>query len=294
MARKKKGKQDNKTLLMYLLAAVILAGGFWYSFDGTARIQRWLWNRERVPVNAHFYLHDSIPQKTIEVIGQRFYQPEWFTQGFTIYGRRLWVGTGQRGRSKVIEAGLYRDTTYQQVNLPDQYFGEGIAIVRDSLIYQLTYQSRVAFVYQMDNLERLRTFNYQTEGWGLEYWPEEDLLIQSDGTEKLYFRDPDDFSVVKSVSVKDDYGKITKINELELIERELWANLWGTETIIQIDPATGEVVSQVDAAPVMRKVRRNAITGVLNGIAYDAQREIIWLTGKNWPKRYAVRLVEDE
>lgn len=276
------------------LIAILLLISLWFWFDGTARVQRWIWNSRNQPVNTNFALDAHVPSLNMKMLGDRPYNPDWFTQGLTIHNSRLWIGTGRKGRSSVIEAGLYSDSVYQRVDLSSQYFGEGIDIVRDSLLYQLTYKSGEAFVYAIENLKRVRRFSYDTEGWGLIYLPGKDRLLQSDGSSTLYYRNPDSFEIEQKVTVRDAIGELAKINEMEWAYGAVWANVWGAEVIVRIDPETGKVTGKVDMSPVLRSVRRNAVTGVLNGIAYDPDQDVFWVTGKNWPRRYAVRIESDQ
>jgi glutamine cyclotransferase len=176
----------------------------------------------------------------------------------------------------------------QQVDLDEQHFGEGIAVVGDR-IFQLTWQSNVAFVYDRTTLTVQEQFDYPTEGWGLTY--DDTDLIMSDGTATLYRRDPQTFAETGRVDVRAGGDYVPMLNELEYVDGEVFANIWQTDMIARIDPATGEVVGWIDLSGLMDAPAAANPDAVLNGIAYDATGDRLFLTGKLWPTLFEIDLV---
>jgi len=211
-----------------------------------------------------------------------------FTQGLAYEGGILYEGTGIRGQSSLRRVDLESGAVEQRVDLDPRYFGEGIAIVDDRII-QLTWQANVGFVYDKETFVREREFEYPTEGWGLTY--DGTQLIMSDGTNRLYFLDPNVFVETKRIEVSDPTGTVGQLNELEYIDGEIFANVWRTDYIVRIDPATGEVVGRIDLAGLLPTADRDFRTDVLNGIAYDEENDRLLVTGKRWPKLFHIDLV---
>jgi glutamine cyclotransferase len=213
------------------------------------------------------------------------HDPNAFTQGLVVHEGQLYEGTGLEGESSLRRVDLASGRVDRRRALDDRYFGEGIAIL-DRRIYQLTWQSRVGFIYDLETFERLGTFAYEGEGWGLTH--DGDELIMSDGTPVVRFLDPDTLEVTRTITVRDGDTPVGELNELEYIEGEVWANVWRTDRIVRFDPADGRVVGWVDFGDLYP--RRAANADVLNGIAYDADAERIFITGKNWPQLYEIVL----
>jgi glutamine cyclotransferase len=200
----------------------------------------------------------------------------------------LYEGTGQRGASSVRRVELETGQVLQQVDLATEYFGEGIAVVGERLI-QLTWTEQTAFIYDRESLARIGEFRYSNEGWGLTY--DGARLIMSNGTFVLAFRDPNTFSLLDSVQVHDADTPIVRLNELEYINGELFANVWRTDLIARINPATGEVTGWLDMTGLLPEADRTGRqVDVLNGIAYDEASGHLLLTGKYWPKLFEIRL----
>jgi glutamine cyclotransferase len=176
----------------------------------------------------------------------------------------------------------------QRYDLSPDFFGEGITIFGDKL-YQLTWQSHVGFVYDKDSFELLQTFSYPTEGWGLTH--DGERLIMSDGTANLYFWDPETLQEIDRVEVRDQQGQpITQLNELEYIEGEVYANVWRTDQIVRINPDTGQVLGWITLSGLLSTADLAQPVDVLNGIAYDAETERLFITGKWWPKLFEIEL----
>ncbi|MCO6451980.1 MAG: glutaminyl-peptide cyclotransferase [Caldilineales bacterium] len=210
-----------------------------------------------------------------------------FTQGLVYDNGILFESTGLNGRSSLRRVSLEDGVVLQKRDVPSEHFAEGIALVDDRII-QLTWLTHKAFVYDAGTFDLLDEFAYPTEGWGLTY--DGERLIMSDGTDNLYFRDPDTFTLLGSVKVRDGGQPVVRLNELEYIEGEVYANIWQTDRITRIDPASGQVVGWIDLTGLLPPEDR-ARANVLNGIAYDAETDRLFVTGKLWPKLFEIRLV---
>jgi glutamine cyclotransferase len=218
------------------------------------------------------------------------HDPQAFTQGLDIHDGVLYEGTGLNGRSSLRRVDLETGEVLQQTDLAEQYFGEGI-VVNGDRIYQITWQSQQAFVYDRETFEVIDTHTYPTEGWGIT--SDGERLIMSDGTSTLFFRDPETFAEVRHVQVLDGEQPVTRLNELEWVNGEVWANVWQTDRIVRIDPATGAVRGWIDLTGLLQpEDQAGAKVDVLNGIAVDEATGSIYVTGKLWPVLYEIELVE--
>jgi glutaminyl-peptide cyclotransferase len=217
------------------------------------------------------------------------HNPDHFTQGLEIHNGYLYEGTGQEGKSGIYKENLANGKILQEHRLEDQYFGEGITILNDKL-YELTYKSRIGFIYDANTFDLLKTWTYKSlEGWGLTN--DGTNLIMSDGTENLTFIDPQTFNIVKVLQVCDDKRVIKNLNELEFIDGEIWANIWLTNEVVRIDSKTGKVTGEIDFTGLLGAKYQNQEEDVLNGIAYDHEKKKLYLTGKLWPKLFEIQLV---
>jgi glutamine cyclotransferase len=222
-----------------------------------------------------------------EIVAVYPHDPGAFTQGLAIEAGQLYEGTGQYGASTVRRVDLTSGRPEKQRALNPRYFGEGIAIL-DGLLFQLTWQNGAAVVYHLDTFEVERTMPYDGEGWGLTHDGRE--LIMSDGSAIIRFRDPGTFAVTREIEVKDHGVPVTKLNELEYIDGEIWSNIWYDDRIVRISPADGAVLGYIDLATLYPQSARSS-EAVLNGIAYDAAAERLFVTGKNWPQLYEIKVV---
>lgn len=202
-----------------------------------------------------------------------------FTQGLEFNGNTLYEGTGQNGSSLVAKIDLTSGNPTKEVNLDPSYFGEGITILGDN-IYQITWQQQKCFVYNKETLEKTNEITYSGEGWGL--CNDSKNIIMTDGSERLYFRNPQTFEIIKTIEVYDNQGPITNLNELEYIDGKIYANVWQQNYIIVIDPNSGKVIKKIDCSEVVLKAKGGG--EVLNGIAYQPATKKFFLTGKNWSK----------
>jgi glutamine cyclotransferase len=226
----------------------------------------------------------DVPVHGIEVIKAYPHDPEAFTQGLVIANGELFEGTGRNGASSLRRVELETGELLQRKNLGARYFGEGITIL-DHRIYQLTWQSHIGFVYDLQSFEQLQTFFLPGEGWGITHDGEH--LIVSDGTSALRFLDPDTFKELKRVMVTETGQPLDKLNELEFIDGEIWANVWYTDLIVRIDPQSGEVRSKLDLSVLNQQ---KSSDDVLNGIAWDAEKQRLFVTGKLWPELYEIKV----
>lgn len=210
-----------------------------------------------------------------------------FTQGLVYLDGVLYEGTGLKGQSTIRKVRLENGEVLQVQKNEAHHFGEGIAIVGKSLV-QLTWQSEVGFVYDLATFQRAKTFTYRGEGWGLAY--DGKRLVMSDGTAALRFLDPVTFKETGRVVVKDGGVPVDDLNELEFVKGEIFANIWNVERIARIAPASGEVVGWIDMRGLLDP-RDAAGVDVLNGIAYDAAGDRLFVTGKLWPKLFEIKIV---
>jgi len=216
------------------------------------------------------------------------HDPQAFTQGLVYEAGELYEGTGIRGQSSLRRVALETGIVRQEQVLPEQYFGEGITIFGDHII-QLTWQSRVGFVYDKASFKLVQQFSYPTEGWGITH--DGSRLIMSDGTAYLYFLKPKTFTEINRIEVHDDQGPVARLNELEYVRGDIYANVWQTNRIARIDLLTGRVAAWIDLTGLLSAADRQRRVDVLNGIAYDAENDRLFVTGKWWPKVFEVQLV---
>ena len=215
------------------------------------------------------------------------HDPRAFTQGLVYLDGVFYEGTGQLGQSNIRKVRPETGEVLQVRKIDDQYFGEGIVIWEGSLI-QLTWQHGLGFVYDRDTFEPKSTFKYPGEGWGLTH--DGTRIIMSDGTPVLRFLDPKTLKQVGRLPVRDGAAPVEDLNELEYVKGEIFANVWQTNRIARISPKTGEVTGWIDLSGLLSP--RDAVgVDVLNGIAYDAKGDRLFVTGKLWPRLFEIKLV---
>ena len=222
-----------------------------------------------------------------EVVETRPHDPTAFTQGFILYDGSLYESTGLYGSSSLREVDPETGAVIRQIPIPEQYFAEGLERVDDRLI-QITWQEHIAFVYDITTFAQIATFNYEGEGWGLCYDGAD--LYMSNGTDQLTVRDPETFAVRETVPVTLEGQPVIRLNELECVGSTVFANIWQTDTIVQIDKESGRVVAIIDAAGLLTAEERS-MSDVLNGIVYLPESDTFLITGKLWPKMFEVRFV---
>jgi glutamine cyclotransferase len=231
------------------------------------------------------------PVYSYRVVAEYPHAPDAYTQGLQYVDGLLYEGTGLNGASSLRRVALETGEVLQSVPLSDTHFGEGIVVVDDRIV-QLTWQSNVGFIYDRHSFGRVGEFRYPTEGWGITYDGEQ--VIMSDGTSTLYRWDAQTMAEVGRIEVTDQGVPVARLNELEMVKGEIWANIWQTNRIARIDPATGHVVGWIDLTGLLSAEDRARPVDVLNGIAYDADKDRIFVTGKWWPKLFEIEVVNPE
>jgi len=215
------------------------------------------------------------------------HDPKAFTQGLQYVDGVMYEGTGQVGQSSIRKVDLPTGNVLKKRDVPPPHFGEGITVWKSSII-ELTWQSNVAFVYDKTTFEPLRTFTYTGEGWGLTQ--DASNLVMSDGTDQLRVLDPVTFAERRRIAVTAAGAPLRNLNELEFVKGEILANVWQTDYVARINPTSGKVVGYIDLRGLLTPAER-ASADVLNGIAYDAKADRLFVTGKWWPKLFEIKLV---
>jgi glutamine cyclotransferase len=242
-----------------------------------------------------------MPVSSYEIVNSYPHDPKAFTEGLFYNEGFLYESTGQEGMSSLRKVELETGKVVQKADLPRDSFGEGIALV-NGLIYQLTWQENVCRVFDLKDFKLIREFQYQGDGWGMT--TDGQNLYMTNSTHVMQVMDPATFKPTRQIIVKTDDGRaLMQINELEWIKGEIWANIWHSEEpdilgkpnyIARIDPASGKVLGWIDLAGISPgdQDSRNQEENTLNGIAYDAEKDRIFVTGKNWKKLYEIKLKE--
>ena len=233
----------------------------------------------------------GVPEYTFEVVHSYPHDRTAFTEGLFYLDGFLYESTGIEGASSVRKVRPETGEVVQRHDLPSAYFGEGIIHWKDRLI-QLTYKTEVGFVYNLSTFETERRFEYPGEGWAMTQ--DGKNIFMSDGTAQIRIWDPETLQELRRITVTDQGQPVPNVNELEWVKGQIYANIWETDRIARIDPATGRVVGWIDLAGLLNPNERIAGpegTDVLNGIAYDAKGNRLFVTGKRWPKLFEIRLV---
>ena len=233
-------------------------------------------------------LSDIIPEKyTFKIINAYPHDIKAYTQGLFWNNGFLYESTGLKGSSSLRKVDLETGAIVQSHIIRDDFFCEGITLYKDKII-QLTWRSNVGFVYNLKDFSLEQKFNYPREGWGITTIG--DSLVMSDGTATLYYLNSQNFSELSRIEVYDEKGAISYLNELEYINGEIWANVYGKKEIVRIEPTTGKVLKRIDFNTILSKSDMHKNIDVFNGIAYDKENNRIFVTGKNWTKLYEVKI----
>jgi glutamine cyclotransferase len=225
---------------------------------------------------------------TYQVIHSYPHDAQAFTQGLIYVDGHLYESTGIKGQSSLRMEDLETGKIDQFLELPDKYFAEGLTNWGNNLM-QLTWQSHIAFVYDRSTFRLLRTFPCPGEGWGLTQ--DGKSIILSDGSASLRFLDPETFHEIRRITVRDHGAPVTKLNELEFIHGQIYANIWYSDRIARISPSTGRVLGWIDLTGLLPKADRSSPGAVLNGIAYDQAHDRLFVTGKLWPRIFEIKVV---
>ncbi len=230
----------------------------------------------------------KVKEYRLEVVAEYPHDTESYTQGLFFHEGQMYESTGQYGMSTFRKVDLETGAALERMNFDRKYFIEG-SVMFEGNLYILTWEARMAFVYDAETLEYKSSWKYPREGWGIT--TDGKQLIASDGTANLYFMDKN-FALDRRLTVKFEDRPVRFLNELEYIDGKIWANVYTTDEIVIINPKDGRVVGVVDCTGLLPRDLRTPSTDVLNGIAYDEKTGKIYLTGKNWPKLYEIKLVE--
>ena len=240
---------------------------------------------------AWFGLLPAFAADTFRVIATYPHDPKAFTQGLIFLDGNLYESTGLKGQSSLRMDELASGRTLREHDVPPEFFAEGLTNWGSTLI-QLTWQAHTAFVYDRASFRLLRTFHYEGEGWGLTQ--DGRHLILSDGSSTLRFLNPGTFAVERTIAVRDHGKPIDQLNELEYVHGEIYANVWMSDRIARISPATGVVLGWIDLTGLLPVVEQSSHDAVLNGIAYDRKGDRLFVTGKLWPKLFEIRVVPEK
>lgn len=254
-------------------------------------------NQKDQPATNTYKTDNSIPvAETIvyQIINQYPHSTTAYTEGLEYIDGFIYESTGHYGGSYIAKTELETGKELKRADLEQRYFGEGMTVMGDK-IYQLTYKARRGFVYDKNSFKQVATFNFNTtEGWGMTN--DGTSLIYSDGTDAIHYLDPQTFKEERTIKVVDRYGPVNFINELEYANGYIYANQWQTDLILKIDPKTGYVVATANLSNLRQRTGIPPVTGdesapeFMNGIAYDKENNRFFITGKNWPKLFEIKL----
>lgn len=233
----------------------------------------------------------SVPVYSYTIVNTFAHDRDAFTQGLIYLDDIFYEGTGLYEQSSLRKVDPESGEVLKKIDLPPNVFGEGITVFGDRL-FQLTWKARRGFVYDKNTFEKLAEFEYPTEGWGITH--DGKRLIMSDGSATLYFWDPDTLAEIGRVQVTDEHGPVVRLNELEYINGEVFANVWQTDRIARINPETGQVVGWIVLPNLLTAADKSEPVDVLNGIAYDAATDRLFVTGKFWPKLFEIQLTPQQ
>ena len=271
-------KRNTFLAILALLIVAFLAFG----------LPRLIGNREEKRVEEPQILSELGKQVGYEIVKTYPHDADCYTQGLVYEAGTLYESCGLYGQSRLRVVKLESGKSIREIDIPEQYFAEGLVLL-DDVLTMLTWQEGTAFFYDPSKLKELGSFNYSTEGWGLT--TDGQSLIMSDGSNTLYWLDPKTGLVVKELHVTLDGHPMQNLNELEFVNGEILANVYLTDLIFRIDPESGEVLSQIDLSGLMPEGNKSNPGEVLNGIAWDKEAGRLFVTGKHWDKLYEIKLI---
>lgn len=242
--------------------------------------------------NTVYFLNNKAPEVfSYEIINEFPHDDQAFTQGFVYHNGFFYESTGQNGKSSLRKTEIETGKILKKIDLDRKYFGEGLTIMNGK-IYQLTWRKKVGFVYNLETFELEKTFDYgqSKEGWGLTH--NNEYLVKTDGTERMYFLDPETFQEKSYIETYTNKRKAEKLNELEFVNGKIYANIWQQNSILIVEPSTGAIEGIVSLKGLQSKAGQEGEDNVLNGIAYDAENDRLYVTGKNWNKVFEIKLIE--
>jgi glutamine cyclotransferase len=240
----------------------------------------------------------AAPAIAFDIIAERTHKPTLFTQGLLIAGDHFYESSGLYNVSMLVSYPIAEPVSTwakhstpfsKKKMIPERYFAEGLALHNDKL-YLLTWREQTLLIYDKATFNYLKSMHYEGEGWGLT--SDGKQLIRSDGSDSLYFHNPDNFAVTKTLKITDGETPITNINELEFAQGAIWANIWYQDRIIKIDPKSGKVRGEINLQSLKQQLALTKGEQVLNGIAWDEKQQAFWVTGKLWPKMFLIRLTD--
>lgn len=232
--------------------------------------------------------HAATPVSGYKVVAKYPHSTTSYTEGFLYLDGMFYEGTGMAGRSSLLAITPGTGKPVQKRDLPAQYFGEGI-VDWGANLYEWTWQSHVCFVFDRFSLRPIKQFNYDGEGWGMTR--DKVSLITSDGTSTLRFRDPNTFRETRHIVVRDGNKAIDQLNELEYVKGEIYANVWHDDRIARISPKDGHVIGWIDLSGILPAGQKVDAESVLNGIAYDSANDRLFVTGKQWPTIFEIKVI---
>lgn len=228
-----------------------------------------------------------VPVYGYEIVNVYPHDPHAFTQGLVYENGYLYESTGQHGESSLRKVELQTGKVMQRRDVEERYFAEGLALFQGKL-FQLTWQDNKGFIYDPETFTPQGEFNYSGEGWGLTH--DDKSLILSDGSNELRFLDPKTFQVERTIRVYEKDQRLSELNELEYVKGEIFANIWQQDRVARINPASGKLLGIIDLSGLLPQQDHLPNTDVLNGIAYDAAQDRLFITGKYWPKLFEIKL----
>ena len=227
-------------------------------------------------------------QSSIQLINQYPHNESSFTEGLEYRDSSLYESTGLYGTSKLSKIDLSSGKDILKIDLDKKYFGEGITIINNKM-FQMTYKEEKCFVYDVKSFKKIQEFSYKGEGWGMTNDGKQ--IINSNGSNNLYYRNANTFAEENIIAIFDEHGPLANINELEYVDGFIYANVWLKKYIVKIDPKQGKVVAKFDYTGLMNQYMPNLNEdAVLNGIAYNKQKQTFYITGKNWPLLFEVKM----